>query len=148
MDIGEVKARVRKAAETFGLPMVEREWVCNSRLAQELGAWAETKGKDGEFHKAVFWAYFVDGIDISKVSGLIDVARSVGLPEGESRKVLEGRVFRDVIDFDWAYCRKMGVTEVPIAVIGKHAMIGAQPYEVFEHLMMAGNVERRQSLGK
>ena len=148
MDIGEVKARVREAAETFGLPMVEREWVCNSRLAQELGAWAETKGKDDEFHKAVFSAYFVDGIDISKVPELLDVARSVGLPEGEARRVLEGRIFQEVIDFDWAYCRKMGVTEVPIAVIGKHALIGAQPYEAFEHLMMVSNVERRQYLGE
>ena len=133
-----------EAAETYGLPMADREMTYNSRLAQELGAWAETKGKDHEYHNAVFRAYFVDGINIGKVPELIEVAGSVGLPEVEAQMVLEGRAFREVIDFDWARSRKLGVTAVPTAVIGEHVLVGAQPYQAFEQLMEAGKVERKQ----
>ena len=134
---------MKKAAERFGLPLAEREMTFNSRLAQELGAWAETKGKGDEFHNAVFRTLFVDNKNIGEVSVLIDVAGSIGLPEVDALKVLEGRAFREVIDFDWERCRKMGVTAVPTTVLGRHALIGAQPYQAFEQLMKAGNVKRR-----
>ena len=143
MDLKEAKARVKEAAERFGLPLMDREMTYNTRLAQELGAWAETQGKGDEFHNAVFRAYFVDGKNIGQASVLIDVAGSIGFPEGEAQKVLEGRAFREVVDFDWARCRRMGVTAVPTAVIGRQAVIGAQPYQAFEELMRVCGVKRR-----
>jgi predicted DsbA family dithiol-disulfide isomerase len=33
---------------------IKRKKTYNSRLAQELGKWAETKGKGDEYHDAVF----------------------------------------------------------------------------------------------
>jgi predicted DsbA family dithiol-disulfide isomerase len=37
----------------------------NSRLAQELGKWVETRGKGDQYHDAVFQAYFVDGKNLA-----------------------------------------------------------------------------------
>lgn len=140
----ESRARVKKAAERAGLPLVDRERTFNTRLAQELGAWAETQGKANEFHNAVFRAVFAENKNIAKVPVLMEAVRAAGLPETEAQKVLDAGAFREVVDFDWAQSRRMGVTAVPTAVLGRHALVGAQPYYAFEELMKAGNVERRQ----
>ena len=60
----------------------------NSRLAQELAKWAESKGKGDEFHRAVFEAYFVETKNIGKIDELALLAQSLGLPEEEARQVL------------------------------------------------------------
>jgi predicted DsbA family dithiol-disulfide isomerase len=62
IDIPSAMARLKKVARELDLPWGERKKTYNSRLAQELGKWAETKGKGDEYHDAVFRAYFVDGI--------------------------------------------------------------------------------------
>jgi predicted DsbA family dithiol-disulfide isomerase len=62
-----------------------RKKTYNSRLAQELAKWAESKGKGDSFNEAIFRAYFVDGINIGKVDELVDLAKSIGLPEEEAR---------------------------------------------------------------
>jgi len=53
--------RLRFQAMELGLPFGERTITCNSRLAQELGLWAESKGKGKQFHNAAFRAYFAEG---------------------------------------------------------------------------------------
>ena len=72
--------RLRKVANEVGLPLGKRERTFNSRLAQELGKWAESEGKGYQFHNAVFRAYFVDGKNIGKTPVLVDIAESLSLP--------------------------------------------------------------------
>ncbi|NIP49262.1 MAG: dithiol-disulfide isomerase, partial [Gammaproteobacteria bacterium] len=50
----------------------------NSRLAQELGKWAEQMEKGDAFHDAVFKAYFADGLNIADANILADIANSIG----------------------------------------------------------------------
>jgi predicted DsbA family dithiol-disulfide isomerase len=71
--------RLRKTAADLRLPFGQRERTYNSRLAQELGLWAESKSKGDVFHMAVFKAYFVDGKNIAKIPVLLDLAASVSL---------------------------------------------------------------------
>ena len=134
---------MREAAKTFGVHLMEREMTYNTRLAQELGAWAETKGKGDEFNNAAFRACLVHDMNIGKMPLLLEVAASVGLPEGEAQRVLKTRVFRKVIDFDWERGRRMGVTEIPTAVVGRNALIGAQQYQIFEELMRVCEIDKR-----
>jgi predicted DsbA family dithiol-disulfide isomerase len=42
---------------------------------------------------------------------------------------------RKAVDADWARSRALGVTGVPTFVIGRKAVVGAQPYEVLEQLV-------------
>jgi predicted DsbA family dithiol-disulfide isomerase len=143
MNISEAKARIKQVAEELGLPLGERARTYNSRLAQELGKWAETQGKGDEFHNAVFRAYFAQGANIGKTPELIALAESVGLPGKEAGKVLESRGFRESVDLDWARSRQMGVTAVPTFVIDSRGVVGAQSYEVLEQLMRVSNVKKR-----
>ncbi len=124
-----------------GLPYGERKMTFNSRLAQELGKWAEGKANGDSIHKAIFEAYFVDNINIGKPEVLIRLAEQVGLPVDEARDVLAGRLFKEEVDTDWKRCRDYGVTGVPTFVMDGMAAVGAQPYEVLERLV---NESKRQ----
>jgi len=135
--------RLKKVADELGLPLGERKKTYNSRLAQELAKWAESKGKGDEFHDAVFRAYFVDGKNIGKEKELIVLAGSVGLPAEEAKKVLQSRTFRDAVDSDWARSHQMGITAVPTFLIDKQTVVGAQPYEVLEQFLKANGVKKR-----
>ncbi len=147
IDIGEVMARLKKVADEEGLPLGDRDMTYNSRLAQELGKWAESQGRGELFHNAVFRAYFVEGKNIGKIQELLEVARSVGLSDKEAREVLETRGFKAAVDSDWSRARGMGVTAVPTFLLDHRFVVGAQPYEVLEQLLNASGVKKRDSRG-
>jgi len=65
--IREMQARLLQIAAAEGVPMIERTRTCNSRLAQELGKWAESLGRGDEFRRAVYRAYFELGSNIGLV---------------------------------------------------------------------------------
>jgi len=143
VDIDQMMARLKQVANEVGLPLGERKKTYNSRLAQELGKWAESKGKGDEFHNAVFRAYFVDGKNIGNIPELVDLVKSVDLHGKEAQKVLEKRAFKEAVDLDWSRAYAMGVTAVPTFVINNQAVVGAQPYEVLEELMKVNGVKKR-----
>ena len=137
--------RLKKVAAELGLPLGERRKTYNSRLAQEMGKWAESEGRGDEFHDAVFRAYFVDGKNIGKEEVLVALAESVGLPAAEARTILQSRSFKAAVDLDWAESHQMGITAVPTFVIDKQTVAGAQPYEVLEQFLKANDVKKRGS---
>ena len=59
VDVNQIMRRLKTRAAELGLPLGERKKTYNSRLAQELGIWAESKDRGDAFHMAVFKAYFV-----------------------------------------------------------------------------------------
>ncbi len=143
IDIPQAMARLKKVAKELGLPLGERKKTYNSRLAQELGKWAETKGKGDEFHDAVFRAYFVDGKNIAESDTLVALTAAVGLPEKEAGEILQKRAFREAVDSDWALCERLGISAVPTFVLDCQSLVGAQPYEALEQLLLANGVKRR-----
>ena len=133
-DIPKMQAQMRARMQAEGLPYGNRSMTYNSRLAQELGAWADTQPGGEAIHDALFRAYFVDGLDIGDPEVLVTIAAKVGLPADKAREVLEKRSFKDAVDADWAKSREYGVTGVPTFVAGGYGVVGAQPYEALERL--------------
>ena len=134
-DIPKMQAQMRARMEAEGLPYGTRTMTYNSRLAQELGAWAETQPGGEAIHDALFRAYFVDARNIGDPEVLVDIARSVGLDADKAREVLEQRTFKSAVDADWMKSRQYGVTGVPTFVAGQRGVVGAQPYETLEELV-------------
>jgi predicted DsbA family dithiol-disulfide isomerase len=132
------------AAREEGLPFGARDKTSNSRLAQELGKWAESKGSGKTYHDAVFRAYFAEGRNIGKLSELLALARALGLPEEEARKVLEERSFKDLVDADWQRSYRMGVQAVPTFVMGGQLLVGAVPYEALKKFLIDNSVSKRR----
>jgi predicted DsbA family dithiol-disulfide isomerase len=140
LDIQGVVARLKRVADELGLAWGDRDRTYNSRLAQELGKWAEERGKGDEFHRAVFRAYFAEGRNIGQRGVLTDLAGSVGLIQEAAKEVLESRRFRAAVDEDWRLSRERGITAVPTFVIDHNLLVGAQPYQAIEGFLRNNGV--------
>jgi predicted DsbA family dithiol-disulfide isomerase len=135
VDLRAMHAQMKARMMAEGLPYGERTMTYNSRLAQELGKWADTQPGGEAIHDALFRAYFVEGRDISRPAVLLDIAARVGLSVAGAREVLERRTFKDAVDADWELSRQYGITGVPTFVAGRHGVVGAQPYEALAMLV-------------
>jgi predicted DsbA family dithiol-disulfide isomerase len=136
-------ARMKRLMDAEGLPYGRRTHTYNSRLAQELGKWADTQPGGAALHDALYKTYFVDARNIGDPAILIELAQSVGLSADAARDVLTGRRFKDAVDADWAKSSEYGVTGVPTFVAGGYGAVGAQPYEVLEQLLIKAGAQRR-----
>jgi predicted DsbA family dithiol-disulfide isomerase len=134
-DIPKMQAQMRARMQAEGLPYGNRSMTYNSRLAQELGAWADSQPGGDAIHDALFRAYFVDGRNIGDPEVLVEIAASVGLPAAQAREVIDKRTHKAAIDADWEKSHRYGVTGVPTFVIGSNGVVGAQPYEALEELV-------------
>jgi predicted DsbA family dithiol-disulfide isomerase len=134
-DIPKMQAQMRARMEAEGLPYGTRTMTYNSRLAQELGAWADTQPGGEAIHDAMFRAYFVDAKNIGDPKVLVEIATAVGLPADKAREVIEKRTQKEAIDADWQKSHQYGVTGVPTFVAGQRGVVGAQPYEALEELV-------------
>ncbi len=141
LDRKAMHAQMKARMDAEGLPYGERTMTYNSRLAQELGKWADTQPGGEAIHDALFRAYFVAARDISQPAVLLDIVQHVGLSADSAREVLQKRTFKDAVDADWALSRQYGITGVPTFVAGRSGVVGAQPYEALEQLVREAATE-------
>jgi predicted DsbA family dithiol-disulfide isomerase len=135
--------RMKRLMDAEGLPYGRRTHTYNSRLAQELGKWADTQPNGDALHDALYRAYFVDARNIGDPAVLLDIVATVGLPVEDARAALDERRFKDAVDEDWAKSRAYGVTGVPTFVAARKGVVGAQPYEVLVELLDEIGAQKR-----
>ena len=134
---------LKRAAADAGLAIGERKKTYNSRLAQELGKWAETENKGEAFHNSVFQAYFVHGKNIAKIPILKELAESVGLSAERALEVLSARKFKEAVDQDWLRSYQLGIHSVPTFKLNEKHLVGAQPYEELQKFMISNRIPQR-----
>ena len=134
-DIEPIKQRLKGLMAEAGLPYGERTHTYNSRLAQELGKWADTQEGGEAIHDALYQAYFVDNINLSDVEQLVAVAEQAGLDGAAAREVIETHSFKDAVNADWQRAREMGITGVPTFYQNNLVVVGCQPYETLERFV-------------
>jgi predicted DsbA family dithiol-disulfide isomerase len=142
-DLDAMYERMKGLMEEQGLPYGRRTHTYNSRLAQELGRWADTQEGGEALHDALYRAYFVDARNVGDTEVLLDVVEAVGLDRDEARTVLHERRFEEAVDQDWERSRAYGITGVPTFVAAGRGAVGAQPYEVLEGLVVDAGATRR-----
>ncbi len=143
LDMAQRVDHMRQVADHLGLPFGEREKIYNSRLAQELGKWAEKNGCGEEYHRAVFKAYFAECKNIAETATLEAIGEQVGLDKTEIRKVITSRTFRTEVDEDWQRARRLGINAVPTFVLNKSHLVGAQPYDKLKQFVDYHQLPRR-----
>ena len=116
--------------------MCERKRTYNSRRATELGKWAEVQGRGDTFHEAIFRAYFAEGLNIADLSVLKKICSRINLDPEEAERVLAEGSYKKAVDDDWRYAVRIGVTAVPTFMAAGRAVVGAQPYDVLEGLVL------------
>ena len=141
VDMEAMYTRMKGLMDEEGLPYGKRSHTYNSRLAQELGTWADTQPGGEAIHDALYRAYFVDSVNVGDVDALLTITGDVGLDVYAAREVLQSRSFSDAVDADWDLSRRYGITGVPTFVAAQKAVVGAQPYEVLENFLQEAGAE-------
>ncbi len=135
--------QLQRTAENLGLPFGERVKTYNSRLAQELGLWAESRGRGEAFHKEAFLAYFARGENLAENAVLYNLAAAVGLDKKAAETVIKKRSFKAEVDAQWQRARELRISAVPTFVVQGQKLVGAQPYEELATFLTALGVARR-----
>jgi predicted DsbA family dithiol-disulfide isomerase len=136
-------ANLKQVALDLALPFGDREMTYNSRMAQEMGKWAEQMGKSDAFHEAAFRAYFADGHNIANVNILADIAASVGLDAKEAKDMIAARTFKEAVDIDWNRAYESRVTAVPTFLMNGQTLVGAQTLDALANFVLQNNVKPR-----
>jgi len=137
-EIAVMQGRLSQLAAAEGMPLMVRTRTCNSRRAQELGKWAELRGKGDPFHRAVYRAYFVEGRNVALIDELKRIADSVGLPTDEAQAVLAERRFAAAVDADWQRARELRISAVPTHLCEGKRLAGFSDYDDFVRLIGKG----------
>ena len=117
-----------------------------SRKAHELAELARRRDCYHEVRRAIFRAYFVDGVDIGRIDLLTEVAARAGLDAAEARVALDVDAFRDVVLAGRASAGELGVVGTPALVVGGRRLAGpGSSADLTRWLELAGRGgERRQ----
>ena len=128
--------RLRQRARAAGMEMVTPTRIPNTRLAHEATAFAREQGKGEAFHRVVFHKFYGEGQDIGQWGVLRAAAEEVGLDPDTMRRELETGKYRALVEAHVSEAYGLGITAVPTYIFdNKYAIVGAQPYEVFEQAM-------------
>ncbi len=113
----------------------DRALSANTRLAHRLVAFAGREagaGAQRALLERLFALHFSEGGNIADIDQLADAAVAVGLDRDRVRQHLASDEGVPELDAAFDEARSLGIRAVPTFVFnGRHALQGAQPFEVF-----------------
>ena len=134
--VSSTTERLRQMARANGMEMVSPVRIPNTRLAHEATEYAREQGKADDFHRIVFRKYYGEGQDIGQWEVLRAAAEEAGLNADEMEPLVTGRRYTTTVEDQVEEAFALGITGVPTYVLNdRYAIVGAQPYEVFEQAL-------------
>jgi len=139
-EAGAIYDRVAAVGKEVGIPFafdnISRQ--PNTVVAHSLIAVSEPGLQQDAMVEAFFKAYFIDGLDLTEASVLIDVAESAGMDRAVAETHLQNSALHSqTIDSDKA-AREMGITGVPFFIFNRQVgLSGAHEAET----LLQGMVE-------
>ena len=104
----------------------------NTRNAHRMILLAREEGKQAEVADALFRAYFIEGIDLTKIENLVSIAMDTGLDAEKVELLLNSNTGKVEIEMAEKELSDLGITSVPLFIIeDRIAISGAQPVEAF-----------------
>ena len=142
------KSDLEKRAEAEGIELRRgRTFTPHTHLALQASEWARERGDSRtvlEYHRGLFKAHFTDHENLMDQDVLVRVATEVGLDGDDLRAALAEGQYRQAVDEGIDHSYAIGVTGIPTFILNdQYAVVGAQPYEVFERVMAEMGVEQR-----
>ena len=135
------RSHFEQVANAEGLDYSARTHWYNSLPAHEAALWADANADGEAFRRAVYRAYFVDGLNIGSAEVLAELASGLGFNAEALRTALADKTYADKVQEQFEFARQVGVTGVPTYVAGRYSMVGAQPYQIFEKLIETAESE-------
>ncbi len=128
--------RARAAEVGFTMAFKDGGRIYNTFDAHRLLHWAEIEGCQPALKRALFEAYFTDGLDPSDHEVLVATAAKAGLDEGAAREVLQSGRYSSEVRAEERKWQAAGINAVPAVVINnRHLISGGQPADVFENVI-------------
>ncbi len=139
-------------AREAGLPFARARRVPNSHRALEAAEFARAQGAFEPYHRALFDAYFGQGRDIGDVEVLADLAAACDLDGAALRQALASKRYASRVDELTEDARRAGVTGTPTVIFEagdrRFPIVGAQDYQVFQHIATRFGAGRRETEGR
>jgi protein-disulfide isomerase len=111
----------------------------NAMPAAEAANCAYEQGSFWEFHDKLF------GMELAlSAEAYRQYAQDLGLDVDAFNECVETRRYQDEVQADYAYASELGVRSTPTFFINGIALVGAQPYEVFQQVIdkeLAGELD-------
>lgn len=135
--VAQMFEQVKSQAASEGLAYdFEALTVANSHLGHELIHFAAQYGKQDEAKETLLKLHFEQGVNISDLNALVEIAVGLGLDAAAARTALIEREFETDVDQDIAEAHTLGIQGVPFFVIDrKYGISGAQSPEVFSQTL-------------
>jgi len=135
-DIKRMTNHLRTMAAPFGITFADFANLPNSRNAHLAAEYARAQGKFPELHASLFSAYFSEGLDISDLEILAELAKDAGLDSAELVRSIQQGTFSEKLSQAQKKAKDHDVSGVPAFFIGdKERIMGAQPIEVFRKVL-------------
>lgn len=129
----------RAGIEGFRQP----ERIPNTRRALALAEVAREEGRLDAYRERAMDAHWRDGLDLESDADLHLIAADAALPPDAVSRSLSDPRYLARVDALRAEAGAVGVQGIPTFVLGRFAISGAQPYEVFEELARRAGAARR-----
>ena len=136
IDWDDLYRNLRRSGAPFGIAFGDVTILSNSRNALEAGEFARDQGKYELFHEALFHAYFTETKDIGRMDVITGLAEKSGLDAAEMQAALKEKQYLPRLEQVTREARQNGINSAPTFLIdGRHAVVGAQPIEVFRETL-------------
>lgn len=135
---------VNRMAAAVGLHLSLHERLINSRPTLQAAEFAREQGRFDAMHHELLKAYWDEGLDISEMAVLREVATRAGVDVAVMEAAIRENRFGDYLDARRAEAEDLGINGIPAHVIAdRYLVMGAQPYDLFERVMAKVGVPRR-----
>lgn len=130
----ELTEHVRNVAAQEGLHfnLDLQQTYPNTRNAHRIIMIAREMGQQLEVVEAFFRAYFSEGVDLTRIENLLDIADDAGLDTDHIEELLNSDTGKLEIEMAEKELHDLGITSVPLYIIdNRFAISGAQSVEIF-----------------
>jgi predicted DsbA family dithiol-disulfide isomerase len=137
LDAQNMLRHLRGMSAPYGITFADISRISNSRLSLEASEFAKEHGQFDQLHRALFLAYFSQGMDIGNLEVLAQIGHESGLDREALAQALQTGKYRPMIEQMRKEAAGLGVTAAPTFIIeGRDRIIGAQPIEIFKKKLM------------
>ncbi len=137
---------VNRMAAAVGLHLSLHERLINSRPTLQAAEFAREQGRFDAMHHELLKAYWDEGLDVSDMVVLREVATRAGVDIAGMEAAIEENRFGDYLDDRRHEAEELRINGIPAHVIAdKYLVMGAQPYDLFERVMAKLDVPRRDA---
>lgn len=133
LDSQNMFRHLREMAAPYGITLMDISRISNSRMSLEASEFAKEQGMFDRFHRALFHAYFSQGMDIGNIEVLTHIGHESGLDRDYLAQALETGRYLPRIEDMRREATRLGVNAAPTFIIeDRDWIVGAQPIDVFK----------------